>query len=212
MSGVSSGRLAAAAVAVLAAAACAPRDLEPVERPITGDLPGSLTALAGPNTRLIVGRNGGAAINGDDGRVRVFAIDPGTLVAAAATVTMPVCSVELQRLVTSSHVAGPDEITVGDAAAACDGFDLRDVVVRLGQQKTAASKVVIGTNVGISMGGTDLGINYYWDEDVVRLLRASRKLYVSACVVVPETLAWEPYEGMVEPGLTIEEALARCAF
>jgi hypothetical protein len=194
----------------LAAAACAPRPLEPGERPITGGLPESLAALAGPDTRLIVGSNAGVVI--DDGRDRVTLLeqDPGALVAAAATVSMPACSVELQRLVTASQAAGPDTITIDAAVADCDGYDFGFVFNQLAASKTPASRVIIGANTAVRMGGTDRGFGYYYDEDSVRLLRAARRLYIPACIVVPDALALGRFPGNLAPGLTIEEALARC--
>jgi hypothetical protein len=208
MSGASSGLVAAGLF--LGAAACAPRALEPGEHPITGGLPGSLAALAGPDTRLIVGSNGGAVIDDGRGRVTTFEQDPGALVAAAATVAIPTCSVELRRLVTAWQAGGPDAISIDEAVADCDGFDFGFVFDQLAASKTPASRVIIGANTAVRMGGTDRGFGYYYDEDSVRLLRAARRLYIPACIVLPDALALGRFPGNLDPGLTVEEALARC--
>jgi len=210
--------------ALVAAAACAPRELDPVGMPTTGGTPNgpnlgtaaggslaaSIAARAGPNTRMIVGSNAGALIDDHAGSLAVFEQKPGALVEAAAASAMPVCSVEPQRLVTASQAAGPEAITVEDAMIDCGRFDFGYVFDQLAASQLPSSRVVIGTNAGIRMGGTDRGFGYYYDEDVVRLLRAARKLYIRACVVVPKALAIPLFPEGQTSGVTIEEALAGC--
>jgi hypothetical protein len=209
--------------ALVAAAACAPRELDPVGAPMTGGTPNAGTAsggspaaaigaLAGPNARMIVGSNAGAVIDGDadEGSVAMFEQAPGALVAAAAAAAIPVCSVEPQRLVTASQAAGPEALTVEDAMIDCGRFDFGYVFDQLAAGQLPSSRVVIGTNAGIRMGGSDRGLGYYYDEDVVRLLRAARKLYIPACVVIPKALAIPLFPEGQTSGVTIEEALAGC--
>jgi hypothetical protein len=159
---------------------------------------------------MIVGANASAVIDTYDGSTALYERDPGGLVAAAAADGMPVCSVELQRLVTASQPAGPGVISVEEALIECGRLDLRDMLDRLSASKLPSSRVIIGTNVGLTMGGSDRETVAYFDDDVVRLLRAARQLYIRACIVVPETLQVETFPGNVSPGLSIEEALARC--
>ena len=217
-----SGRSGLVAAVVLAAVgACAPRELDPVGTPTTGPTPNagtagggslatSIGALAGPNTRMIVGSNAGAVIDADEGSVALFEATPDALVAAAAAASMPVCSVELERLVTASQAAGPGAITVEDAMIDCAGFDYGYVLDQLSVGRLPSSRVVIGANAGISMGAADRGFAYYYDEDVIRLLRAARKLYIPACLVMPKALAIPLFPEGQTSGLTIEEALASC--
>jgi hypothetical protein len=205
--------------ALLAAAACAPRELDPMGTRTTGTAPNAgvsptvaIAALAGPNTRMIVGSKGGAVIDAaaDEGSVAVFEQAPGALVAAAAAAAMPVCSVEPQRLVTASQAAGPQAITVEAAMVDCAAFDYGYVFDQLSTGRLPSSRVIIGANAGIRMGAADRGLAYYYDEDVIRLLRAARKLYIRACVVLPDALAIPLFPEGQTSGVTIEEALARC--
>jgi len=199
-----------AATVFFAGAACAPAALDPMATPTTGGTPSSLAALAGPSTRLIVGSNAGAVINGASGRVSVFEQDPGELVDAAAAASMPACSVELRRLATGSQPADLEAIAIEDAVADCDGFDYGFVLDQLSASKLPTSLVLIGTNAAIRMGGTDHGFAYYYDQDVIRLLRAARKLYIPACIVVPDALEIPLYPEGHTTGLSIDEARARC--
>jgi hypothetical protein len=219
---MSGGRSSGLVAVVLAAAgACAPGALDPVGTSTTegapnggtsagGSLTASIAALARPHTRMIIGSNAGAVIDTDEGTVAVFEATPDALEAAAAAAAMPVCSVELQRLVTASQAAGPGALTVEDALAECERFDFGYVRDQLAAGKLPSSLVLIGTNVGIRMGGSDRGFAYYYDEDAVRLLRAARTLYVPACIVVPQTLQVPMLPGGFTPGLSMEDALARC--
>jgi hypothetical protein len=92
----------------------------------------------------------------------------------------------------------------------CGRFDFGYVFDQLAASQLPSSRVVIGTNAGVRMGGTDRGFGTYYDEDVVRLLRAARKLYIRACVVVPKALAIPLFPEGQTSGVTIEEALAGC--
>jgi len=214
-----------AAIAALAlAGACAPEPLDPGQGtpkptdppaqprvPTTPtDLASAVAALAGPSALMIVGSNGGAVTRMPARDVHPFAADPGQLVAAAAAAGMPVCSVELEALALSANV---DDATVSidDALARCNRSDrLGDMFERLNGLRTPETVVIIAGNTGATVRSTNGGINSFYGEDILRLLWAARKLYVSACVVAPSDLALATYPEGQTPGLSIDAALAAC--
>ena len=206
---------------LFAAAGCGPRALDSAAPPPTGgssnpdDIAAALQVAATSETLLIVGTNGGVLVRTRDGGVRVFERDPDTLVAAAMAVSVPTCSVEFGKLIAPSGGGAPEavspEILAIDAALAiCDGDDIGEMTSRLTALKTASTVVVIASNTAITVHSTNNGINYFYGADIVRLLRAARKLYVPACVIAPDALGIPIYPEGTSPGLTIEEALARC--
>ena len=159
---------------------------------------------------MIVGSNGGAVTRMPARDVHPFAADPGQLVAAAAAAGMPVCSVELEALALSANV---DDATVSidDALARCNRSDrLGDMFERLNGLRTPETVVIIAGNTGATVRSTNGGINSFYGEDILRLLWAARKLYVSACVVAPSDLALATYPEGQTPGLSIDAALAAC--
>ena len=202
-------------VGLLFAAGCAPGALDSSggnpgqSQPQSGDLVTRLKDLSGPDALLIVGTNGGVVPPKDYGPVPAFADDPGTLVKAAAVVGMPVCSVEPQALAGASTSLPLTGMTTPDAETACKNDDLGDMLDRLGGLKTDATVVVVAANAAITVHSTNNGINYFYDADIGRLLRAARRLYVAACIVTPDDLAL-PSPGGQLPGLSVDEALARC--
>ena len=183
----------------------APPDPSPPTDPVAG-----LKAVAGPAKMLIVGANAGAvtAIS-TRGPFTAFSGDPGTLTAAAATVGMPVCSIEPQALAFGETFGDASLLPVTDALDACLKEDLQDMLAHLGSLETTSTVVVIAANTGITVHSTNGGINYFYDADIVRLLHAARKLNVAACVVTPDSLALPSPSGQT-PGLSVDEALARC--
>jgi hypothetical protein len=173
------------------------------------DTTAALRSLVGPNTLMVVGSNAGAVARAPSGDTRFFPSDPGTLVTAAGTVDMHVCSVEPQTLADPGTGAGAAGMTVDAALAACDQEDLGDMLERLRALRTDQTVVIIAANTGITDRSTNGGINFFYDADIVRLLHAARKLYVTACVIAPDSLALPTPQGQT-PGLSVDQALARC--
>jgi hypothetical protein len=183
----------------------------PLPTPAPDALLASLKAAAGPSSLLVVGTNAGALTRAPAGGVQFFQSDPETLVEAAAVIQMPVCSVELQALAVSTTGGGTtDGMTIDAALAECDQQDFGTMLDRLNALKTASTVVVIAANTAITVHSTNNGINYFYDADIVRLLRAARKLYVAACVIAPESLAVPTYPQGQSAGLSIDAALASC--
>jgi hypothetical protein len=215
MSPRSSPRWAAALLIV--AGGCGPRALDPTGAPTTAgssnrdDIAAALRAVAGPEALLIVGVNAGAVTGTPDGSVPVFERDPDTLARAARAVGMSICSVEFQKLVTPALPGDSNASTIDDALALCAGDSLSDMVARLGSLKTASTAVVVALNTAFTIYSTNNGINYFYDGDIIRLLRAARQLYVPVCVIAPDVVSLPTYPEGSSPGLTIDEALARCA-
>ena len=123
---------------------------------------------------------------------------------------MSICSVEFQKLITPAVTGDPDAITIDDARAICDGDSLSDMVARLGALKTASTAVIVAINTAITVYSTNHGSNYFYDGDIIRLLRAARQLYVPVCVIAPDALAVAKFPEGETPGLSIDEALLRC--
>lgn len=174
------------------------------------DLRSRLRQLNGPHVWLVVGTNGGAVIDDRDEHVIAgFNQDPETLAEAAAAAGMMTCSVEFSALAIGSAADDPTAVPPDQALPACLNDDLGDMLTRLSGLKTDATVVVIAANAGITARSTNGGINYFYADDIVRLLHAARRLYVPACIVAAESLAPPTPEGQ-SAGLSIAEALARC--
>jgi hypothetical protein len=174
------------------------------------DTRATLQALAGPSTLVVVGAHQGAAARTRTGGVQFFDQQPGSLVDAAAAIHMPVCSVELDDLAAPSAPADGTGVAIDAALAECDRNDLGDMLDRLNGLKTDATVVIIAANAGITVRSTNNGVNYFYDADIVRLLRAARKLYVAACVIAPSSLAIPTYPQGQRQGLSVDQALASC--
>jgi hypothetical protein len=220
---VRSGAAVLAAVLLLAGG-CGARALDPGMNPTTGtagqgppttpfpatDIVAALKAVSGPDRLLIVGTNAGAVTSiSTRGPFAAFLRDPETLTEAAATVGMPVCSIELQALALGETAIDASMLTVSDALDICLKEDLQDMLGRLGSLETTSTVVVVAANTAITVHSTNGGINYFYDADIVRLLHAARKLDVAACIVAPDSLALPSPSGQT-PGLSIDEALASC--
>ena len=174
------------------------------------DLVAALQGLAQPGRKVIVGTNGGVVVSAGFGAISVFSgRDPEALMGAAAVVNLPVCSVEPQALAFASATSGATGLSTPDAMAFCASDDLTEMIGRLNGLKTPELVVVIAANTGITFHSTNNGVNFFYDADIGRLLRASRRLYVPACIVTPDVLSLPNGTGE-SPGLTVAEALARC--
>ena len=205
------------AAVLLVAAGCGPRALDPAAAPTTtggssnpDDIAATLRAVAGPDALMIVGINAGAVTGTRDASARLFEQAPGALVEAAKAVQMPVCSVEFQKLATPSAAGDPEAMTIDDALYFCGHDDLTLMLARLGALATPATVVIIAANTAITVRTTNNGINYFYDGDIIRLLRAARRLYVPVCVIAPDALGVPTYPEGQTPGLSINEALVRC--
>jgi hypothetical protein len=204
------------AALLIVAGGCGARALDPAGAPAAGgssnpdDIAAAVRGAAGPGARMIVGVNAGAVTGTPDGSVLVFERDPDTLTRAAMAAGMPICSIELQKLVTPALTGDPDAITIDDAQAICDGDSLSDMIARLGSLRTASTAVIVAINTAITVYSTNNGINYFYDGDIIRLLRAARQLYVPVCVIAPDPLSLPTYPDGTSPGLTIDAALTRC--
>jgi hypothetical protein len=214
MSPRSSARWVAAALLTVVGG-CGARALDPAGAPTGGssnpdDVGAALRAVAGPDALLIVGVNAGAVARTPDGSVAVFERDPDTLARAAMAIGMSVCSVEFQKLVTPAATGDSNAIAIDDALALCEGDGLSDMVARLGSLKTASTAVVVARNTAITVYSANDGINFFYDDDIIRLLRAARQLYVPVCVIAPDALILPSYPEGSSPGVTVQEALARC--
>jgi hypothetical protein len=176
------------------------------------DLVATLRLNGGPGKLLVIGTNGGVVTSSttNDGTGLVLPQDAETLDEAAAAAGLPVCSVEFQGLTRDRAAADANTLAVQDAVDACLQEDLTDMLGRLGGLKTPSTVVVIASNTAITFHSTNNGINYFYDADMVRLLHAARALYVPACVVAPDALAAPTYPEGQTPGLSVEDALARC--
>jgi hypothetical protein len=181
---------------------------------LPADLPAALAELAGPTTLMVVGSNGAAVARtpaGEDQTFRPFVGDPGTLVNAAASVGMRVCSVEMDRLALP-QTTDPAALSIPMALARCDDDDLGDTLARLRQLQTPSTRVVIGANTAATVYTTSNAINYFYDEQIGRLLRAARRLYVRACIIAPASLALPDSASYETRGLSIDDALANCGW
>jgi len=205
---------------LLAAVGCTPATLDPTGNPGTAgaagqpttgvDLVTALQAETGPGRQLILGTNGGVVDRSDTGRLGVFADrDPEALMEAAAVVGLPTCSIEPQALVFPPAASGPG-LSTADAASFCATDDLTEMTDRLNSLKTPQLVVVIAGNTGITVHSTNGGINLFYEDDIGRLLRTARRLYVPACIVAPDALALPTPTSGQTPGLSVDEALARC--
>lgn len=206
-----------AAAALLVAAGCGPRALDPPAAPTTTGgssnpeaIAATLRAVAGPDALMIVGINAGAVTGTRDGSARVLEQKPDLLAAAAMAVGMPVCSVEFQKLATPSVAGDLEAMTIDDALDLCRHDDLEEMLARLGALETPSTVVVIAANTAITVRTTNNGINYFYDADIVRLLRAARRLYVPVCVIAPDALGIPTFPEGSSPGLAVDEALLRC--
>lgn len=176
------------------------------------ELVATLKANAGPDKLLIVGTNAGvvASTQSANGTALQLFEDPETLVEAAAMAGMPVCSVEYQGLTLDPTLADATTLTVSQAVDGCLKEDLGDMITRLGGLKTPETVVLVAANTAITVHSTNGGINYFYDDDMLRLLHAARKLYVPACLIAPQALALPTYPQGQTPGLSVDEALATC--
>lgn len=211
----------AVAATLLGAIGCTPAPLDPngdpgaagaAGQPTTGvDLVTALQANTGPGRQLILATNGGVVDRSDTGPLGVFADrDPEALMEAAAVVGLPTCSIEPQALAFASATSGPDGLSTPDAATYCAFDDLADMTNRLNSLKTPQLVVVIAANTALTWHSTNGGINYFYDDDIGRVLRTARRLYVPACIVTPDNIALPMYPSGQTPGISMEEALARC--
>ena len=173
------------------------------------DLVTSLRLLNHAYTKMVLGTNAGAVV-ARDGITTIFEDDADALAEAAATVGMSVRSVELRRIVTPSTPGDPEALTIAAALDEYDSVDLADMVARLNALKTASTVVIIAANTAVTVRSTNNGINFFYDDDIIRLLRAARQLYVAACIVIPDSLAVPTYPTGQTSGLSIDAALARC--
>jgi hypothetical protein len=207
------------------AGACAPEPLEPGHTsptvhptpprvppvvPVTPiDLTAAVAALAGPNSLMIVARNGGAVVKGPTEDVHTFAQDPGKLVDAAAAAGMHVCSVEMDALALSSS---PDEasISISEAVVRCATDRRGDMAAQLDGLRTPATVVIIAANAAVTVRTTNGGINFFYDEDILRLLWSAREVYVPACIIVPSSLSLPVSAEGQTPGVSVDAALAAC--
>jgi hypothetical protein len=176
------------------------------------ELVATLRANAGPDKLLIVGTNAGVVTSTQSANAGALQLieDPETLVEAAATAGMPVCSVEYQGLTLDPTLADASTLSVSQAVDGCLKEDLGDMLSRLGGLKTPETVVVIAANAAITVHSTNGGINYFYDADMLGLLHAARKLYVPACLIAPQALALPTYPQGQTPGLSVDEALATC--
>jgi len=173
------------------------------------DLVGALKAVAGSDRMLIVGSNAGAVtVVSTRGPFTSFPADPETLDEAAAMVGLPVCSVEPEFL-SFDPSAADGAVTVGDALDACLKEDLKDMLDRLGGLWTPETVVVVAANTAITDHTTNGGINFFYDDDIFRLLHSARKLYVPVCNIRPASLSLPSPQGQTD-GVSIEAALASC--
>jgi hypothetical protein len=207
-------------LALLFALGCGARSLDPgpgapagpAPAPAT-DLVAALKAVAGPDQVMIVGTNAGAVTPvSTRGPFTAFTADPETLTEGAATVGLPVCSVELQALAVDPNAAAadPSAVAVPDALDGCLKEDLQDMLARLGSLQTPSTVVVVAANTAITVHSTNGGINYFYNADIIKLLHAARKLDVAACIVAPDSLAVPTYPEGQTAGLSIDQALASC--
>jgi hypothetical protein len=222
MEGMKAASAAMVVAMLLAAIGCTPATLDPNGDPGTAgaagqpsttgvDLVTALQANTGPGRQLILGTNGGVVDRSDTGRLGVFAdLDPEALMEAAAVVDLPVCSVEPQSLVFPPAASGPDGLSTADAATFCAFDDLTEMTQRLNGLQTPQLVVVIAGNTAITVHSTNGGINFFYDDDIGRLLRTARRLYVPACIVAPDALALPTAYSGTTAGLSVDQALARC--
>jgi hypothetical protein len=211
-----------AATLLLSMAGCGDRPLDPAgSDPGVGasaappaDTAAALRALAGPNSLLVVGSNAGVVGRTPSGQVQYFAQDPGALVQAAGSANMPVCSIEMQDLAMPASAPGGTAgsgLAVDAALTQCDQDDLGDMLDRLRGLQTPNTVVIVAANGAITARSTNGGINFFYDDDRFRLLRAARKLYVTACAIVPQDLAIPTYPEGQTAGVSIDDAVAACA-
>jgi len=69
---------------------------------------------------------------------------------------------------------------------------------------------VVAENAAATAHSTNGGINYFYDEDIAGLVWAARQGYVAVCNVRPEPLALPTPPSGQTPGLSVDDALARC--
>jgi hypothetical protein len=178
------------------------------------DVAGTLSSIAGPDTTVVVGSDVSTVVGAAHGSAPTYGpADAQALVAAAARLAVPVCSVEPNSL--GDAMPGATYGTVPGAAAVdfCrqDRQANSDIFATLEALKTPSTVVVVAANTAITVHSTNNGINFFYDRDVFRLLRAARVLYVPVCLVIPQEISLPTYPSGNTPGLSVDDALASCA-
>jgi hypothetical protein len=174
------------------------------------DLVTMLRSLNAPDSQLIIATNGGIVVSTAFGATGVFTDRaPEALAEAAAKVGMTVCSIEPYPFTSSSPTTGT-ALSLGEAVAFCTNDDLAEMLQRVNGLKTPSLVVVIAANTGATFHSTNNGINYFYDDDIDRLLRAARRLYVPACIIRPDLLSLPIAPAGMTAGVSLEMALAGC--
>lgn len=219
-----------AAAALIGAIGCSPGALDPKGDPMTGgttggasggtagtgqggapadDLAAQLKLLAVPGRQVITATNGGAVM--DDSFYALFeGRDPEALMEAAASAGLPVCSIEPQALTFMSATSDGTGLSLADAKAFCSMDDLATMTQWLGSLKTPQLVVVVAANAGITFHSTNNGINFVYGDDIPKLVRTARRMYVPVCDVRPDVLSLPTPPSGESPGLSVDQALARC--
>jgi hypothetical protein len=173
------------------------------------ELASQLKAMAAPGRQLFIGINGGA-VAGDDFSYYFPGYDPEALMEAAASAGLPVCSIEPQLLAFTSMVSDAAGLSTADAAAFCAMDDLATMTQWLGSLKTPQLVVVAAANTGITVHSTNNGINFVYGNDIDKLVRTARRMYVPVCDVRPDVLSLPTPPDGESPGLSVDQALASC--
>jgi hypothetical protein len=176
----------------------------------TSDSLSDLASISAPPSLMVLGSNGGVLTGTKDSTPHYFKQDPGAVAAAAFAAHISICPVELDELVMppapSSDVVASLEAELSECDLAVGPFALTE----LRQLQTPTTVVIVGANATETWHTTNNGVNYFYGNDVLYMLRAARVLNVSACVVAPADIALPMAPSGQTPGVSIADALAGC--
>jgi hypothetical protein len=175
-----------------------------------GDSLSNLGSLVGSQSLMIIATNASALVRGPTDDVHFFNNQPGEVAAAAASVHLPVCSVELDALVVPPAPAGDVAASVTAARAKCAQEDLTSMLTELRALQTRSTEVIVGANAAETWHSTNNGVNYFYGDDVLGMLHAARQMNVPACVVAPGDISLPMYPGGQTPGVSLADALQGC--
>ena len=210
-------RLIALAVVIAVLAACS-SEMDPNAPPTPpststttmDDSLSNLGLLVGSQSLMIIATNASALVGGPTDDVHFFDNQPGEVAAAAASVHLSVCSVELDALVVPPAPASEVAASLSAARAKCVQEDLTSMLAELHALQTRSTEVIVGANAAETWHSTNNGVNYFYDDDVLGMLHAARQMNVLACVVAPGDISLPMYPAGQTPGMSLADALQGC--
>jgi hypothetical protein len=170
----------------------------------------NLGSLVGSQSMMIIATNASALVRGPTDDVHFFSNQPGEVAAAAASVHLPVCSVELDALVVPPAPASDVAASLTAARAKCAQEDVTGMLAELHALQTGSTEVIVGANAAETWHSTNNGVNYFYGNDVLAMLHAARQMNVLACVVAPGDISLPMPPTGQTPGVSLADALEGC--